>query len=70
MLSSHPYSYWPLNVKLFTEEAVRAWNKAAKTTPPLPEGFYTSIELEGVDGSNARNDSGSGRNGPIDVSDG
>ncbi|CAG8690666.1 2583_t:CDS:2, partial [Acaulospora colombiana] len=70
MLGSHPYSHWPLHVKLFTEEAARAWHKAEKTTGQLPEGFTSSIELEGVDGSNARLYGGSGRNGPIDILDG
>ncbi|PVF99498.1 hypothetical protein CPB86DRAFT_783614 [Serendipita vermifera] len=69
MLGSHPYSHWPLHVKFFTEEAVRAWDKAEKTTPPLPQGFTSSIELEGVDGSNARKYGGSGRRGPIDILD-
>lgn len=70
MLCSHPYSRWPLHVKLFTEDAVKAWNDAAKSpiASTLPPGFTYSIELEGVDGKSKQ--IGSGRRGPIDVEDG
>ena len=32
MLSTHPYTTWPLHVKLFTEDAVKHWNAADETT--------------------------------------
>lgn len=69
MINSHPYSTWPLHVKLFTTEAVHAWNNAAKTYPSLPRGFKSSIELEGVDGKKESIHVGSGRTGPIDIHD-
>lgn len=70
MISIHPYSTWPLHVKLFTNEAVKWWQDAAKDVgvPPLPPGFVCSIELEGVDGKSGN--VGSGRQGPISVKDG
>ncbi|KAI0649833.1 hypothetical protein C8Q79DRAFT_350476 [Trametes meyenii] len=69
MISSHPYNTWPLRVKLFTEEAEKAWNNSSKDTSmlPLPQGVYVSTEFEGVDGKSGR--AGSGRTGPIDVAD-
>ncbi|KAL5520764.1 SLX1 [Sanghuangporus sanghuang] len=95
MLATHPYSTWPLHVKLFTHEAVKHWAAAAdsagsllmrnpktKTKLPdldavdlckdMPRGFTVSVELEGVDGKaqgDSRAGSGSGRTGPIDVTD-
>jgi len=70
MISIHPFNTWPLHVKLFTEEAIKYWNVAAKSSssPPLPHGFTCSIELEGVDGKSGHR--GSGRQGPIPVDDG
>ena len=70
MLSSHPYNTWPLSVKLFTEEAEKIWNNAAKEAgmPPLPPGLKVLTELEGVDGQSGK--PGSGRSGPIDITDG
>lgn len=70
MLSSHPYNTWPLSVKIFTEEAEKAWLSAGKVSemPPLPVGVKVVTELEGVDGQSGK--LGSGRTGPIDVSDG
>ncbi len=55
---------------LFTEEAEKAWNHAAKAVgmPPLPSGLKVLTELEGVDGKSGK--SGSGRTEPIDVTDG
>ena len=70
MIASHPYSNWPLHVKLFTKEAVKAWAEAAQGNAQLPMGFTTVIELEGVDGKKANVYVGGGRKGPIDVSDG
>lgn len=70
MISNHPYSTWPLHVKLFTKEAVACWTNATKddNSFPLPPGFTCSIELEGVDGKSGH--LGSGRTGPINVKDG
>lgn len=71
MLSYHPYNTWPLHVKIFTEEAKKTWedvSKAADAKFPLPRGFTYCIEYEGVDGKSGK--SGSGRTGPVDVSDG
>ena len=70
MVSSHPYNTWPLNVKIFTEEAEKAWLNAGKVPemPPLPLGVNIVTELEGVDCQSGK--LGSGRTGPIDVSDG
>ncbi|KAK7057433.1 hypothetical protein R3P38DRAFT_3384792 [Favolaschia claudopus] len=68
MLSTHPWSTWPLNVKLFTEAAVKAWHSAnANSVAQLPPGFNYTIELEGVDGKSGQ--SGSGRRGPLGVDD-
>ncbi|KAG8825476.1 Slx4p interacting protein [Serendipita sp. 401] len=69
MLASHPYSNWPLGVKFFSLEAFKAWDDAGKRSAPLPEGFYTSVELEGVDGTKEVTGSRSSRNGPIDIND-
>lgn len=70
MVSSHPYNMWSLHVKLFTEEALEAWKGAdhSSDATPLPVGFTSSVELEGVDGKGG--ETGAGRNGPIDVTDG
>ena len=70
MVSSHPFSTWPLSVRLFTTEAQKAWNNAGKADemPPLPIGIEVVTELEGVDGKSGI--LGSGRTGPIDVTDG
>jgi len=70
MITSYPYSNWPLHVKLFTTEAVKAWEGSGRTNAHLPMGFTCAIELEGVDGKKADVNVGSGRRGPIDVSDG
>ena len=70
MIVSYPYSNWPLHVKLFSTEAVKAWDVSGRTNPHLPMGFTSAIELEGVDGKKADVNVGSGRRGPIDVSDG
>lgn len=33
MLSTHPYTTWPLHVKLFTDEAIKHWNVAGELKP-------------------------------------
>jgi hypothetical protein len=71
MISFHPYSTWPLRVKLFTDEAVKGWKDATKgvgDAVPLLMGFTVTTELEGVDGKSGK--LGSGRKGPIEVTDG
>lgn len=71
MISTHPYNTWPLHVKLFTDDAVKGWkdaNKAIGEANPLPIGFTFVTELEGVDGKSGK--VGSGRKGPIEVTDG
>jgi structure-specific endonuclease subunit SLX1 len=69
MICSHPYNTWPLHVKLFTREAVKHWEAAGSSSSiPLPLGFTSQIELEGVDGKSGL--TGSGRKGPIDITDG
>jgi hypothetical protein len=71
MISFHPFNTWPLRVKLFTEDAVKGWEYAAKVigdAAPLPIGFVVATELEGVDGKSGQQ--GSGRKGPIEVTDG
>jgi structure-specific endonuclease subunit SLX1 len=69
MISRYPFTSWPLHVKLFTEEAVKYWDAAArKSKTPLPLGFICSVELEGVDGKSGL--VGSGRVGPMRADDG
>ncbi|KAJ7668441.1 hypothetical protein DFH06DRAFT_198905 [Mycena polygramma] len=68
MLSTHPWSTWPLHVKLFTPAAVAGWKSANDhTVTPLPPAFTCVTELEGVDGKSGQ--VGSGRLGPIKVDD-
>lgn len=67
MVRAHPYNTWPLHVKLFTEEAAKTWDTISQKEP-LPPGLTFSVELEGVDGKSGKE--GSGRTGPIDVTDG
>lgn len=67
MISSHPYNLWPLHVKLFTDEASKVWDQSV-TDVELPKGFTCVREYEGVDGKSGK--VGSGRRGPIDVTDG
>ncbi|KAJ7188526.1 hypothetical protein C8R46DRAFT_1054960 [Mycena filopes] len=68
MLSTHPWSTWPLHVKLFTDTAVKGWKSADdKAIPPLPPGFTCAVELEGVDGKSGQ--VGSNRRGPLSVDD-
>lgn len=70
MVISHPYNTWPLRVKFFTEAADKAWHEVDKNSPELslPLGFTSIVELEGVDGKSGK--VGSGRKGPINVTDG
>ena len=71
MISFHPYNTWPLRAKLFTDDAVKGWRDAIKDvgeSAPLPAGFEVTTELEGVDGKSGK--SGSGRKGPIEITDG
>lgn len=71
MISSHPYNTWPLHVKLFTDEAAKAWTAITKKSSAkfaAPQGFTCTTELEGMDGCSGQK--GSGREGPIDVKDG
>ncbi|VDB87173.1 unnamed protein product [Peniophora sp. CBMAI 1063] len=69
MVTNPPYTTWPLHAKLFTAEAVKLWDTFNKdaSVPALPRGFTTQVELEGVDGKSGH--TGSGRTGPLDVSD-
>jgi structure-specific endonuclease subunit SLX1 len=67
MVTAHPYNMWPLQVKFFTSESKKAWDKAT-VSRPLPAGLTLAEEYEGVDGSSGF--PGSGRVGPIDVTDG
>ncbi|KAK2467837.1 hypothetical protein APHAL10511_000132 [Amanita phalloides] len=69
MICLHPYNLWPLHVKLFTNDAVKCWEENGKKSSsiPLPLGFTCHVELEGVDGKSGL--IGSGRKGPIDVTD-
>lgn len=70
MICWRPYNTWPLHVKLFTKEAVKHWEDAGNKPQPLalPPGFTCQVELEGVNGKSGL--IGSGRKGPIDVTDG
>ncbi|KAJ2916316.1 hypothetical protein MD484_g4080, partial [Candolleomyces efflorescens] len=77
MIRTPPFSFWPLHVKLFTEEASDIWQSTiarntatSSLSPPsyFPPGFSWSIELEGVDGRSGH-PKGSGRTAPLDVKD-
>jgi structure-specific endonuclease subunit SLX1 len=67
MVANHPYTTWPLHVRFFTEEAERIWRECSASAASLPPGFSTTIEVEGVDGKSGK--TGTGRTGPIDVTD-
>ncbi|CAL1710047.1 unnamed protein product [Somion occarium] len=68
MVASHPYNTWPLHVKLFTEEAAKAWFEVTKdSNVSIPLGLSVSTELEGVHGRSGK--IGSGRTDPINVTD-
>jgi structure-specific endonuclease subunit SLX1 len=79
MISAKPYNTWPLQVKIFTEEAAKYWTECSVTAKSkksilvadplaLPFGCIHTVELEGVDGKSGK--TGSGRIGPICVKDG
>ncbi|KAJ2931293.1 hypothetical protein H1R20_g5854, partial [Candolleomyces eurysporus] len=77
MIRTPPFSFWPLHVKLFTEEAADIWQSTvARNTANsnqtlanyFPPGFSQSVELEGVDGRSGH-PLGSGRTAPLDVND-
>jgi len=68
MLTLSPWNAWPLRVRLYTSEALKLWNESDQSSPPLPLGFTHTVELEGVDGKSG--EMGSGRSGPIEVTDG
>ena len=67
MVTTHPYNVWPLHVKFFTTMSKKAWDKAI-VSQPLPAGMTFTEEYEGVDGRSGL--PGSGRVGPIDITDG
>jgi hypothetical protein len=69
MIAIPPYTSWALHVKLFTDDMVKLWElvNKDKAIAFLPPGFTLQVELEGVDGKSGK--VGSGRVGPIDVSD-
>lgn len=71
MLAMNPWRIWPLRIIFFTELALKNWNTVNKSIDlailPLPPGFSFVVELEGVDGRSGH--AGSGRFGPIDVTD-
>jgi structure-specific endonuclease subunit SLX1 len=67
MVTAHPYNMWPLHVKFFTSTSKKAWDEAT-VSQPLPPGMTFMEEYEGVDGKSGL--PGSGRVGPIDVTDG
>jgi len=67
MVTTHPYNMWPLHVKFFTSTSKKVWDEAT-VSQPLPSGMTLTEEYEGVDGKSGV--SGSGRVGPIDVTDG
>ncbi|KIO30116.1 hypothetical protein M407DRAFT_225399 [Tulasnella calospora MUT 4182] len=67
MLSVPPYNTWPLRVKIYSKEVARLWEKLADNSSLLPKGVEVSHEMEGVDGKSGL--IGSGRTGPIDVTD-
>ncbi|KAF8160925.1 hypothetical protein B0H34DRAFT_358137 [Crassisporium funariophilum] len=69
MIAKHPFNTWPLHIKFFTEEAVQNWNATSSSNVafPLPPGLTVGVELEGVDGKSGH--PGSGRQGPIIVTD-
>jgi structure-specific endonuclease subunit SLX1 len=67
MVTAHPYNMWPLHIKFFTSASKKAWDEAT-VSQPLPSGMTLTEEYEGVDGKSGL--PGSGRVGPIDVTDG
>jgi len=67
MITAHPYNTWPLHVKFFVSTSKKAWDQA-NVSQPFPTGMTSAEEYEGVDGKSGL--PGSGRVGPIDVTDG
>ena len=67
MVTAHPYNMWPLHIKFFTSASKKAWDEAT-VSQSLPPGMTLTEEYEGVDGKSGL--PGSGRVGPIDVTDG
>lgn len=67
MVTAHPYNMWPLHIKFFTSTSKKAWD-GVTVSQPLPAGMTLTEEYEGVDGKSGL--PGSGRAGPIDVTDG
>ena len=67
MVTAHPYNAWPLHIKFFTSTSKKAWDEVT-VSQPLPAGMTLTEEYEGVDGKSGL--PGSGRVGPIDVTDG
>ncbi|KAG9045538.1 Slx4p interacting protein [Tulasnella sp. UAMH 9824] len=67
MLSVPPYNTWPLRVKIYSKEVSRLWEKLTGDSSSLPKGVEVFHEMEGVDGKSGL--VGSGRTGPIDVTD-
>ncbi|EJU03442.1 hypothetical protein DACRYDRAFT_21041 [Dacryopinax primogenitus] len=69
MLAHAPYRTWPLHVKLFHEDGLKAWRASEiyfQGEPPLPTMCRIELELEGVDGKAG---GGTGRAGGIEVND-
>lgn len=54
-------------MKLYSKEVARLWEKLVDSSQSLPKGVEVSSEMEGVDGKSGL--VGSGRTGPIDVTD-
>jgi hypothetical protein len=55
MIRTHPFTLWPLHVKLFTEESVRNWDKLDKLegvrsifSGPLSEDLFQALENSGL----------------------
>lgn len=67
MLSVPPWNTWPLRMKIYSKEVARLWERLAENSHSLPKGVEVSSEMEGVDGKSGL--VGSGRTGPIDVTD-
>ena len=67
MVTAHPYNMWPLHIKFFTRMSKKAWDEAT-VSQSLPAGMTFAEEYEGVDGRSGL--SGSGRVGPVDITDG
>ncbi|KAF5351921.1 hypothetical protein D9756_007452 [Leucocoprinus leucothites] len=51
LIRTHPFSTWPLQVKIFTEEAVQCWNELAYTSP-LVTAYRDHFQCHNSDGNN------------------